>query len=345
MKKIIFLLAIFLTACAGEAAPAQEPNATMATQANTTPTMTLIPSPTLDHAATIAVAQTQAEDERQSAYRAQQEAINAQQTSVAAGVELARITAEYEAGKIVIAQITQAAYSTSEAHVAETLIAKPTADAKQATQQAIEVTRLANQSGLMTQVAEEPARIREINNAVNIERFGWLDYFARVLGSIAMIVLACGVLMILYVRTEPKKQVIEEPDAPFIIPLNVDTSDGGWRATRAEVPVDIDTLKLFADGIAHGMTPAYDVWQGVIKRVDLAQIRGFMLTENMAQKVKGEEVTIIQKGRDFLAHVSEKSDCPLPYRCIEPRTAPPSDVDTANVVTEAVGEPESEEFV
>lgn len=342
MKKIIFLLVIFLTACTGEATPAQEANAIMEIA---TPTMTQIPTATIDHAATISVAQTQAEDERQKAYRAQQEAINAQQTSVAAGVELARITAEYEAGKIVIAQITQAAYSTSEAHVAETLIAKPTADAKQATQQAIEVTRLANQSGLMTQVAEEPARIREINNAVNIERFGWLDYFARVLGSIAMIVLACGVLMILYVRTEPKKQVIEEPDAPFIIPLNVDTSDGGWRATRAEVPVDIDTLKLFADGIAQGMTPAYDVWQGVIKRTDLSQIRGFMLRENMAQKVKGEEVTIIQKGRDFLAHVSETGECPLPYRCIEPKITTPADVDTANVGTEAVGEPENEELV
>lgn len=343
MKKIIFLLVIFLTACTGEATPAQEANAIMEIA---TPTMTQIPTATIDHAATISVAQTQAEDERQKAYRAQQEAINAQQTSIAAGVELARITAEWEAGKIVIAQITQAAYATSEAHVLETQIARPTADAMRATQQAIEVTRLTNQSGLMTQVAEEPARIREINNAENIDRFGWMDYFARVMGSIAMIVLAVGVLAVLYVRTEPKKQaVIDEPEPPFIIPLNVETSDGGWRATRAEVPVDIETLKLFADGIAHGMTPAYDVWQGVIKRVDLAQIRGFMLTENMAQKVKGEEVTIIQKGRDFLAHVSEKSDCPLPYRCIEPRTAPPSDVDTANVVTEAVGEPESEEFV
>ncbi len=340
MKKIILLLAIFLTACTGEAAPTQEANALMATQAITTPTMTRVPAPTLDHAATIAVAQTQAEDERQNAYRAQQEAINAQQTSVAAGVELARITAEYEAGKIVIAQITQAAYATGEAHTVETLIAKPTADAKQATQQAIEVTRLANQSGLMTQVAEEPARIREINNAVNIERFGWLDYFARAMGSIAMIVLAGGVLMILYVRTEPKKQPIEEPEQPFIIPLNVDTSDGGWRATRAEVPVDIETLKLFADGIMQGMTPAYDVWQGVIKRPDLSQIRGFLLRELMAQKVKGEEVTIIQKGRDFLAHVSETGECPLPYRCIEPKTTTPADVDTANVDAEAVGEPE-----
>ena len=209
-----------------------------------------------------------------------------------------------------------------------------------ATQQAIEVTRLANQSGLMTQVAEEPARIREINNAVNIERFGWLDYFARAMGSIAMIVLAGGVLMILYVRTEPKKQPIEEPEPPFIIPLNVDTSDGGWRATRAEVPVDMDTLKLFADGIMQGNTPAYDVWQGVIKRPDLSQIRGFLLRELMAQKVKGEEVTIIQKGRDFLMHVSETGECPLPYRCIEPRITTPAAVDTSNVATETVGEPE-----
>ena len=342
MKKIIFLLAIFLTACSGEAMPTQEPNALMATQAAATPTTTRVPSPTLDHAATIAVAQTQAEWERQKAYAAQQEAINAQQTSVAAGVELARITEAHEAGLIVIAQITQAAYATNEAHTVETLIAKPTADAKQATQQAIEVTRLANQSGLMTQVAEEPARIREINNAVNIERFGWLDYFARAMGSIAMIALAGGVLMILYVRTEPKKQPIEEPEPPFIIPLNVDTSDGGWRATRAEVPVDIDTLKLFADGIMQGNTPAYDVWQGVIKRPDLSQIRGFLLRELMAQKVKGEEVTIIQKGREFLAHVSETGECPLPYRCIEPKTTTPADVDTANVTTEAVGEPEVE---
>ena len=62
----------------------------------------------------------------------------------------------------------------------------------------------------------------------------------------------------------------------------------------------------------------------------------------MAQKVKGEEVTIIQKGREFLAHVSETGECPLPYRCIEPKTTTPADVDTANVTTEAVGEPEVE---
>ena len=326
MKKIIFLLAIFLTACSGEAAPTQEPNAIMATQAIATPTKTSVPAPTLDHAATIAVAQTQAESERQNAYRAQQEAINAQQTSVAAGVELARITAEWEAGKIVIAQITQAAYSTSEAHVAETLVAKPTADAKQATQQAIEVTRLANQSGLMTQVAEEPARIREINNAVNIERFGWMDYFARVMGSIAMIALAGGVLAILYVRTEPKKQVIEEEPAPQVH-YHKDESDGTYQLTRIDpnVPCSREQLIELAEGVRwRGMSLGYNAWQGTAVHKYLKDMREFFVRNLMAREASGDQVFMLHVGDKWLDKVLELGDAPPPYACVIPSPDPES---------------------
>ena len=327
MKKIIFLLAIFLTACTfGEAAPTQEPNAIMATQAMATPTMTRVPAPTLDHAATIAVAQTQAESEKQKAYAAQQEAINAQQTSVAAGVELARITAEYEAGRIVIAQITQAAYATSEAHTVETLMAKPTADAKQATQQAIEVTRLANQSGLMTQVAEEPARIREINNAVNIERFGWMDYFARVMGSIAMIVLAGGVLMILYVRTEPKKQTEEVTPAPQIH-YHKDESNGAYQLTRIDpnIPCSKEQLIELAEGIRwNSMSLGYNAWQGTDVHKCLKDMREFFVRNLMAREASGDQVFMLHVGEKWLDKVLELGDTPPPYVCVIPSPDPES---------------------
>lgn len=327
MKLMIFLLSIFLTACSGsEATPTQEPNAIMATQGIITPTMTRVPAPTLNHAATIAIAQTQAESERQKAYAAQQEAINAQQTSVAAGVELARITAEYEAGKIVIAQITQAAYATSEAHVAETLIAKPTADAKLSTQQAIEVTRLANQAGLMTQVAEEPARIQQINNAVNIERFGWMDYFARVMTSIAMIVLAGGVLAILYMRTEPKKQTEEETPAPQIH-YHKDESDGAYQLTRIDpsIPCSKEQLIALAEGIRwNGMSLGYNAWQSTIVHKCLKDMREFFVRNLMAREASGDQVFMLHVGDKWLDKVLELGDAPPPYACVTPSPDPES---------------------
>jgi hypothetical protein len=190
----------------------------------------------------------------------------------------------------------------------------------------------------MTQVAAEPARIREIETARDIAQYGWMTYMAQVFTGLA--VLAIGIGFAVFLFNWSARQVVTVPDElPEIIPLNIDRSNGGWHATRADVPVTLETLVTFADGITQrNMTPAFDVWQGVISRADLTQIRGFLLRENMAQHVKAGEITIIQTGRDFLTRVCETGEAPSPYTCISSKSSSPLNVGTSNVGTFQAGE-------
>jgi hypothetical protein len=348
MKKLI-ILSIFLTSCIS--LPAQlQPSVNLTpqrTQEARTATQT---TPTLDYVATIANAENDAYRAQQDSMAAQQQAINAQETSQAAQVAIVAFTAQAEQIQLEYIRATQQADSaTAVMYVTQigmtqqsdlaTQTYQPTADAMRSTQQAIVLVNATDNSAERTAVAYEPVRVEQLNSADNIRRFGWLDYFARVMLSIAGIVGVLGLFAFLWKWLDRPITMITVPDElPEIIPLNVDRSNGGWHATRADVPVTIETLTTFAVGIIkQGKAPAFDVWQGIINRADLTQIRGFLLRENMAQPVKNGEITIIQKGRDFLARVSETGDAPLPYVCAAPKSDYIPAVRTSNVGTEAVG--------
>ena len=322
MKKIIIFLfmLIGMSACSAAPVEAQAVNMTPVPTRERTATSTVVPTATIDHNATVAVAQTQAEVERQNAYAAQQQAINMQQTAVAAGVELARITAEYEAGKIVVAQITQAAYATGEAHVMETQRSQPTLDVQRATAQAIEITRLANQSGLMTQTAGEATRIREIATAKDVAEFGWLTYMAQVIASIAALALSLGLIVFLFYKQAP---AVKRPTAT--IHYAKTDQDGQYRLRRmmTDVPCPQNILLLLAEGIRENqMTLAINQWQGTDVHKYIGAIREFMKPPNndFAHELKSKngELMITGAGEDWLDECLALGDAPLPYRTLSP---------------------------
>lgn len=346
MKIIILLvLAVGLAGCAATTqygvAPLASPVAAQVINTGT---------PTFDYPATVSSANDSAYRAQQDSMAAQQAAINAQETSQAAQVAIVAFTAAAEQMQLEYIRATQQADSmTAVMYVTQigmtqvadmaTQTYQPTADAIHATQQAVILVNATDNSAERTAVAYEPVRVQQLNSADNTRRFGWLDYFARVLLALAGIVGVLGLFAFLWKWLDRPITLVTVPDElPEIIPLNVDRSNGGWKATRADVPVTIDTLVTFADGIIQrNMTPAFDVWQGTISRADLSQIRFFLLRESMAQHVKAGEITIIATGRDFLARVSETGECPPPYKPITPKSDDIPAVRTSNVATLAVG--------
>ncbi|MCX6057758.1 MAG: hypothetical protein NTW69_06375 [Chloroflexi bacterium] len=344
MKYIFFLLSFFLVACGATPtqygiAPLASPQATQIISTST---------PAADYPATVAAANAGAYQAQQDSMAAQQQAINAQETSQAAQVAIVAFTAQAESMAMDYFKATQAAeQSTAVMYVTQigmtqnadnmTATYQPTADAIMSTREAVVLVNATNHAAERTAAAYEPTRVGQLNAADNMRRFGWIDYFARMMLSIASLVLVVGLFAFLLAWA--KRPIVTEPfgDMPEIIPLNVDRSNGGWHATRADVPVTIDVLVTFADGIMRGKTPAFDVWQGVISRADLTQIRGFLMREHMAQHVKANEITILQVGKDWLARVSDTGECPPPYQTIIPKSDTPAAVRTSNVGTEAVG--------
>ena len=325
MKKIIFLLAIFLTACSfSEAAPTQEPNAIMAAQAITTQTMTLIPSPTLDHAATIAVAQTQAEDERQNAYRAQQEAINAQQTSVAAGVELARITEAHEAGLIIVMQATQSAEAIALQATQQvqgwTATAALTSVPATQTQQAINNTQIPAQQRIMSTAQSmtivAPTLVAAIIETQERAKYGWINYVVLALGS--LLLFALMVYVILFINhsikiTEQKEAHEAEEVEPFIVPLDeplvvtVKTDAPYPQANILTVPCTPDMLTEFADGIVNEYKQlAVKYWEGSQSKLWTRELyypmRHFMQANQYAQSAGGKDgrLVLLAAGEAFL---------------------------------------------
>jgi len=352
MKKLTIILAVFLSSCISipDALVPSAPDASIRGVETPQATQGATVTPTLDYVATIAVANNDAYQAQQDSMVAQQQAINAQETSQAAQVAIVAFTAQAEAIQLEYIRLTQVADNATAVmqatnigmtQVAEqaTQTYQPTADAINSTQQAVVIANNTLQSGLMTQVAAEPARIREIETARDIAQYGWMTYMAQVFAGLA--VLAIGIGFAVFLFNWSARQVVTETfgDMPEIIPLNIDRSNGGWTATRADVPVTFDVLASFAEGIIRlDKTPAFDVWQGIISRSDLTQIRGFLLRENMAQHVKAGEITILSTGRDFLTRVCETGECPPPYKAITPKSASPLAVGTSNVGTLAVGE-------
>jgi len=320
MKKIIFLLAIFLTACTGEAT-AQEPNAIMATQAIATPTMTRVPAPTLDHAATIAVAQTQAENEKQKAFAAQQEAINAQQTSIAAGVELARITEAHEAGLITIMQATQSAEAIALQATQQvqgwTATAALTSVPATQTQQAINNTQIPAQQRIMS-TAQSMTIVAPTLAAAIIEtqeraKYGWINYVVLALGSLTAIALMVYVILFINHNLKATEQIEAVEAEPFIVPLDeplvvtVKTSEPYPQANILTVPCTPDMLTEFADGIVNEYKQlAVKYWEGSQSKLWTRELyypmRHFMQANQYAQSAGGKDgrLVLLAAGEAFL---------------------------------------------
>ena len=371
MKKIIFLLAIFLTACSGEAMPTQEPNALMATQAAATPTMTRVPSPTLDHAMTIAVAQTQADGERQNAHRAQQEAINAQQTSVAAGVELARITEAHEAGLITIMQATQSAEAIAMQATQQvqgwTATAALTSVPATQTQQAINNTQIPAQQKIMSTAQSmtivAPTLVAQIIETQERAKYGWINYVVISLVSVTAVALMVYIILFINHNLKATEQTEAQEVEPFIVPLDeplvvtVKTDAPYPHADILTVPCTPDMLTEFADGIVNEYKQlAVKYWEGSMSKLWTRELyypmRHFMQANQYAQSAGGKDgrLVLLAAGEAFLRGWLTTQSLPHRYKFNPNIVANPAETSlnheahgqekAAGEVKSAMGEPE-----
>ena len=280
-------------------------------------TRTPEPTATLDYRATLAVAQTAVENEKQAALDAQQDAIYAQQTAVEANVIIIGYTAQSENNQVVIAQLTQQAFAVAEMHIRETLTAQPTADASRATEQAFIIIQNNERNAQRTQEAYEPTHIAAIANAENAAKYGWVNYAAVALVSLAFCFLVVFV-RIYFIR--PTERTVQTK-APTI--YNKDTTNGGYKLKRIQtvVPCTNEQLMLLAKGIVeHGMTLAVNKWQGTIAHKSIDDLREFMTTNEFARELKSKngELYVLEAGEDWLADCIALGEPPVPYTCATP---------------------------
>ena len=320
MKKIILLLSLAITACtAAPAASAMQPLATRSA-AMETPTET--PTATPDYQATISAADANAYQAQQDSLAAQQDAIRAQETSQAAMVAIVAFTQAAEQVQLEYVRATQAADNatavmqatniglTQQADQA-TQTYQPTADAINSTQQAIIIANNITQRGLMTQIANEPNRIRQINNAEN----AWMGYMAQIFAGLGLFTIAVSVLLFAF-----KHQPTTQP-TPTIATVHYAKTeqDGQYKLARmnTDVPCTPATLVDLATGIRkNGMTLGFNGWQGTNVHKDLKGIREFMRDNHMARLLKDRsgEMELTEAGENFLDESIELGDAPLPYK-------------------------------
>lgn len=318
MKRIIILLMFFLTACE-EVAP------TTTTQGVMQPMETQpAPVPTIDHAATIQVAQGEADAARLEAQQAQEAARLAQLTSDAANRLLVDATVTHEAIQLSYAQMTQSAQqvemqrenmtqqsSAMTATVYATSI--PLTETQQALKDSIQTTQIAL-------TVNAPAIKREMVAIELQDTYGGLTYFAQVLASIALLIIPCGCLVYLFWRNPPKNTEYQEPDfiSPVPDPLPFVLEPNGNRMIRAVIPFSQEQLNAFSQGVNNGLTLAINQWQGTIVHKSIDAVRAFMVHHGFAKEIPGKagELIIEPAGEAFLQYVTEYGSPPPPFKFV-----------------------------
>lgn len=316
----MIVIAIAMSACAGQIDPADysskdpSPEQLMAAQATRTP----VPTATVDFQATLSIAYQDAENERQRAYQAQQDALDAQETSIAANALIIGYTAQAESNLVTIAQITQEAMARAEVHTYETQTAQPTANAIQATAQAVKLAEITLQSGMLT--ANSPTGIKAKSDAEYSAQFGWVNYMATGLVSISLFFLV--IWIVIYLSARAKKEMADAyndaSDEPYIIPMAED-ADNPNQTLRAEIQCTTEQLVLLAKGwMENKKTPAFNKWRGTVVINALYEIREFLTWHKLTYELDGKrgELAYTERGRAFMEYTAMNGELPAPFVCV-----------------------------
>lgn len=287
----------------------------LAPEVNATPTLVPIAAP--DYSATISAAESIAENEKQNAYIAQQAAIDARETAIAANVAIIGYTAQAEINHVIIAQITQEAGVRAEAHIYETQTAQPTADAIMATAQFVQMAEIALQAAMLT--ANSPANIQAVSDAEYSAKFGWINYLAIGLVSISACLFFVWVIVYINDRTKKDADVFaSETDEPYIIPM-AESADNPNETLRAEIQCTTEQLVALAKGwVEDKKTPAFNKWRGTAVINALYEIRAFLLLHQLAYELEGKngEQSYTERGRGFMEYTAANGQPPAPFVCV-----------------------------
>lgn len=284
-------------------------------------TMTMIPSATIDNAATIAALQADA-------HQAQEAARMAQLTSDAANRLLVDATITHEAIQYAYSQQTvtaeqavlqyssltmQAGWISATAYAT----AFPATQTAQAKSDSIKITAMA-----MT--INAPAQLLEMSAAETAAQFSWVTPFALSVSSLAVFVLAMTALIYVYRKMPPSvtRETNGTPNPLFgtdLLPIPMAPKQSApSTTTRAEIPCTWPRLELLAKGIIReGKTLAKNQWEGTIVHRSIDALRQYFLDHEFAYELPGKrgELGMLEKGNHFLMYCVENGEPPSPHVC------------------------------
>lgn len=278
------------------------------------PTATVIPTATIGYEATLAVAQSTADEARR---------VNAE------------VTAVHEANLLSLMQLTADTEYRAHEVFQWTAQAAPTAIPLTATQQAIINAQIAQdqslQFGAMTATAHAPTQISAMAQAQAAVQFAGAARASQVFGNIAVSIFLLALIAFL-VRMPMAPSTSSAPDAPVpqvetVVHMRRETGAGTYQQTRAVIPCAPGQLTELATHITEGTrTLAINQWEGAntsFTRPIFHQMRAWLQENKFAVATGDGQLVATDEGLDFLCGWLDMQRLPDEYAFVEENSLQP----------------------
>lgn len=317
MKKIILTIALFTAGCSTQMPglitfAEQQPQATQQIArptATTTPTATIVPTATLNIEATmVRIAETQnalttlliAPTQTHEALLLAQS--NAEAAEAAANVEIERMRLEAAAMQ----------YAAQQTQVAADNTARPLTQVAFATMAPL----IKAQQELE---ANEPARMREINEAQQQADWGWAAPVSTLAISMTLLITMSGLIAYVLRRPAPEQQ-----EQPFILPSELQpipmmpTASNPSYTVRSEFPCTPEQMVELARGyINEGKPLGFRRWIGSPVFPALRDIREKLKELELAYELEGMagQMEYTEQGKELMRYTAREGRLPDGYTC------------------------------
>lgn len=272
------------------------------------PTRTEIPTATIDYEQTAIVAQATADEARR---------INAGATAEHESVLLAQsqLTAQSESNALTMLQLT-AQWEGITATAALTSIPMT------ATQQAINNTQVPAaqtlQAAQLKATIQAPTQYVAMQQAINYQRYGGIDYFAR--WAMYVVIAVFTLALVAWFMRNPvlPKPAQSHPTEYTVINRKREPSAGnGYQMTRFVVPCSPEQLTELAKGIADGSKSwAINQWEGSgtsLTRDTILRVRAWARDNKFVLATANDELVTTDAGTDFLIDWLDSQHLPDNY--------------------------------
>lgn len=199
------------------------------------PTQTPIPSPTIGYEATLAIAQSTADEARR---------VNAQ------------VTAQHEQVVLSELQLTADTEYRAQQVLSWTAQAGPTIIPLTATQQVLMNTQIANSqalaSGFLTATHQAPTQMAAIVQVQNVARYARVNEIVKIIGMGALILFMLAIVAFINRLPVAQTKAEVEPQKETVIQMRKDTGQGLFTQTRTVVPCSPEQLTELAELAVNG---------------------------------------------------------------------------------------------
>jgi hypothetical protein len=271
------------------------------------PTETVIPSATIDHAATLAIAQATADEAR-------------------------RVNAEVTLAYLQLAQQQSAMTQQHELMVFEiyswTVTAAPSSQAATQTQQAAINTQIPLQQAViiaqMLATANAPTQLVAMENAKNYVKFAKANQVADVVGKMSVGVFVIGVLVFMFTYPMVRKSEPAQPEPESQLETVVwikNTKDNGAKSLRYTIPCSPEQLTELAAKITQGeKTLGINQWEGadtLFTRDVILHVRSWLRDNQFVTPTDDGQLAPTGELFDFLCGWLETKKLPTEYEFLE----------------------------